>query len=89
MDQPAKFFVCMYIKDDRKIAHAVSLESNFPATVDEAREFSRSKERKKTEQVSNFASRFEDFVKSVIGFIEFVPLILALTPQFTDNDGRF
>lgn len=81
MDEPNHFFVCIYLKDGRKVGHSVSLERNFPETINDTRKAEGPEQAKEREP--GFSSSFSDFVRSIFGFIEFVPLILAFTPAFS------
>jgi hypothetical protein len=83
MNNPKHFFVCLYSKKGRRVDHSISLEPDFAPNFDDQMSDPKATT-SESEQISGFANRFNDFVQSTFGFIEFVPLILAFTPAFSE-----
>jgi hypothetical protein len=71
------FYVCLYLKDGRAVGHRVNFQGTFPATADDPTPDTTSST--KTE-VSRFRAASNEFIDTMMGYLEYVPLILTLTP---------
>lgn len=70
------FYVCLYLKDGRPIGHRLSLSANFPDKLNDPGRDDAATSR----EVSNFRVASKEFVDAMMGYLEYVPLILTLTP---------
>jgi uncharacterized small protein (DUF1192 family) len=71
--RPNSYYVCVYLKDGQALAHAGNLANDFPETWDA-----------KAASSSNAGSGMNEittkFINTMMGYLEYVPLILQITP---------
>jgi hypothetical protein len=71
------FYVCLYLEGGKPIGHRFGLSTNFPTKLDDPRP----KPNVTTSlNISVFRAIFREFVDAMMGYLEYVPLILTLTP---------
>lgn len=84
-EEIVEFYVCVFSRDGKKVGHAVSRKPEFPKTLQEVSLSKEERDDQAQSANSKFADLFDDFVKSMFGFIEFMPIIIDIS-RLVSND---
>ncbi len=76
MDQNKSFYVCLYVKDGMPIGHRMGFSKTFPASNDPEPDAAVSQ----ATSSSNFPAISKEFIDAMMGYLEYVPIILYLAP---------
>jgi hypothetical protein len=80
------FYVCFYKEDDSYIAHAFSNKPDFEKNIDEVkRKYEEEKSTNETNNETELHLLHEDFIRSIIGYIELLPVIAAVAPMLSSS----
>jgi hypothetical protein len=74
------FYVCVYLKNGKPVGHRASLNADFPVDISE-----KQKKPAPAENLSNFSKASQDYLNVMVGYFEYVPIILELTPTISHH----